>query len=118
KTSQPPRAVRKFDQSLIAGKREDPQPAQKVWLPEPPKVERQTPKAPPLPNLLAVAPAPRRPLRTFQPPPQLVQVKRALAMPEAPEALAKFTAVTPKDLPIDMKIPRPMKAFVPPPSLR
>ena len=37
KTPRPPRALRKFDQSLIAGVKEDARPPQKVWIPERPK---------------------------------------------------------------------------------
>src|SRR5580704_8639917 len=34
KTPRPPRALRKFDQSLIAGVKEDARPPQKVWIPD------------------------------------------------------------------------------------
>ncbi len=43
-TRKPPRAVRKLDQNLIAGAKELPTPPQKVWVPEPPKVEPPKPK--------------------------------------------------------------------------
>src|SRR5580692_11682441 len=39
KTPRPPRALRKFDQSLIAGVKDDIRPAQKVWIPDAPKVD-------------------------------------------------------------------------------
>lgn len=117
KTPRQPRALRKFDQSLIAGVKDDAKPAQKVWIPDPPKVDLPKPKVEPLPNLLAVAPAPRRPLRKFEPPPELpAKVKPTPLMPDAPEAALKLTAVVPKDLPIDMKLPRPLRTFVPPPA--
>jgi len=117
KTPRPPRAVRKFDQSLIAGVKDDARPPQKIWVPDPPKVELLTPKVEPLPNLLAVAPAPKRPLRKFQPPPSALptKVKPTAPMPEAPEAKLRLTAAVPKDLPIDTKLPRPLRTFVPPP---
>src|SRR5580700_4779563 len=87
KTSRPPRALRKFDQSLISGVKDDARPPQKVWIPDAPKVDLAKVKVEPLPNLLAVAPAPKRPLRNFQPPPEApVKAKAAPAMPEAPEA--------------------------------
>jgi len=67
----------------------------------------------PLPNLLAVAPAPKRPLRKFQPPPERqVKAKLAQVMPEAPEAALKLAVVVPKDLP--PAIPLPRRTFVPP----
>src|SRR5580704_238230 len=83
KTPRPPRALRKFDQSLIAGVKEDARPPQKVWIPDAPKVD--PPKLEPLPNLLAIAPAPKRPLRDFQPPPDpQAKPKPAPVIPEAP----------------------------------
>ena len=119
KRAGPPRALRKFDQSLIAGVKDDARPPQKVWIPDPPKVDLPKPKAEPLPNLLAVAPAPKRPLRKFEPPPQLpTKVKPAPLMPDAPDAALKLTAVVPKDLPLDTKLPRPLRTFIPPPSAK
>jgi TonB family protein len=116
KTPRPPRAVRKFDQSLIAGVKDDIRPAQKVWIPDAPKVDLAKAKIEPLPNLLALAPAPKRPLRKFVPPPEReVKVKPAPVMPEAPEAALKLTAVIPKDLPVGATPPRPRRTFVPPP---
>src|ERR1700722_18883504 len=119
KTPRPPRAVRKFDQNLIAGVKEDPKPPQKVWIPDPPKVDLEKVKAEPLPNLLAVAPTPNRPLRAFQPPPALqVKPKPAPVILEAPEAALKPAAAIPTDFSIDMRPPRPLRTFVPPPSAK
>jgi protein TonB len=109
--------VRKLDQNLISGVKDDPRPPQKVWIPDAPKVDLAKVKLEPLPNLLAVAAAPKRPLRKFQPPPEL-QAKPAPApvMPEAPEAALKLTAVIPRDLPLETRLPRPRRTFVPPPT--
>jgi TonB family protein len=118
KTLRPPRAVRKFDQTLIAGVKDDPRPPQKVWVLDPPKIELPTPKALPLPNLLAVAPAPKRALRKFQPPPQpAAKLKPAPELPEVPQVVLR-AAVLPEALPLDTKLPRPLRRFVPPPSTR
>ena len=115
KTARPPRALRKFDQNLIAGIKDDAQPPQKVWVPEPPKIDPPKLKVEPLPNLLAVAPT--RPLRKFEPPPEVVaKAKPAAPMPEAPEAALKLAV--PKDLPIETKMPRPLKTFVLPPAAK
>src|SRR5215472_11513255 len=96
-TPKPPRAVRKLDQNLIAGEKELPTPPQKVWVPEPPKVEAPKPKIEALPNLLAVAPEVKRPLRQFvQPPAILAKAKPAEKIPEAPEVVLRQAAVTPR----------------------
>ncbi len=77
----PPRALRKFDQSLIVGVKDDAKAPQKVWIPDPPKVTEPCPrrKLEPLRRIYtaAVAPTPpQRPLRKFQPPPpQPVKLK-------------------------------------------
>ncbi len=116
-TRKPPRAVRKLDQNLIAGAKELPTPPQKVWVPEPPKVEPPKPKIEALPNLLAVAPEAKRPLRQFVPPPALApKVKPAEKIFEAPEVALRQAAITPRDLPLAMNLPRPMRRFVPPPQ--
>jgi TonB family protein len=119
KTTRPPRAIRKFDQNLITGVKEDIKPPQKVWIPDAPKVDLAKLKVEPLPNLLAVAPTPppKRPLRKFQPPPELqAKPKPAAAMPEAPEAKLKLTTVIPKDLSLATTLPR--RTFVPPPTAK
>jgi TonB family protein len=119
KIARPPRATRKFDQSLIAGMKDDARPPQKVWIPDAPKVDLAKVKVEPLPNLLAVAPAPKRPLRAFQPPPALqVKPKPAPVILEAPEAALKPAAAIPTDFSIDMRPPRPLRTFVPPPSAK
>ena len=116
KTPRPPRAMRKFDQSLIAGVKEDAQPPQKVWIPDAPKVDLAKVKVEPLPNLLAVAPAPKRPLRAFQPPPEpQAKPKPGPLIPEAPAAALKPAAV-PTDFSLETK--RPLRTFVPPPSVK
>jgi TonB family protein len=117
KTPRPPRAMRKFDQSLIAGVKEDARPPQKVWIPDAPKVDLAKVKIDPLPNLLAVAPASRRPLRAFQPPPELRSKPKSLpVIPEAPTAALKPQAPTLTDFSLETK--QPLKTFVPPPSVK
>src|SRR5580692_4957989 len=94
KTLRPPRAMRKFDQTLIAGVKEDALPPQKVWIPDAPKVDLAKVKIEPLPNLLAVAPPPKRPLRAFQPPPEpQAKPKPAPVILAAPEATLKSAAI-------------------------
>jgi TonB family protein len=116
KTPRPPRATRKFDQSLIAGVKDDARPPQKVWIPDAPKVDLAKVKVEPLPNLLAVAPAPKRPLRSFQPPPESqLKPQPAPVILEAPEAALKPVAAIPTDFSLDMKLRRPLRTFVPPP---
>jgi len=118
-TPRPPRAMRKFDQSLIAGVKEDARPPQKVWIPDAPKVDLAKVKLEPLPNLLAVAPAPKRPLRAFQPPPEPhVKPKPAPVILEAPEAALKPAAPSPTDFSLDVKLRRPLRTFAPPPSVK
>jgi TonB family protein len=115
----PPRATRKFDQSLIAGVKEDARPPQKVWIPDAPKVDLTKVKVEPLPNLLAIAPAPQRPLRAFQPPPEpQAKPKPAPVILEAPEAALKPAAAIPTDFSLETKLPRPLRTFVPPPSVK
>jgi TonB family protein len=112
------RAVRKFEQNLIAGAKELPLPPQKVWLAEAPKVDPPKPKLEPLPNLLAVAPAPKPPPRKFEPPPPSVKPKPVEMLADAPEVALKQAAITSKDLPFATDIPRPVRAFVPPPEVQ
>jgi len=119
KTPRPPRAIRKFDQSLIAGVKEDARPPQKVWIPDAPKVDLAKVIVEPLPNLLAVAPAPKRPLRAFQPPPeQQVKPQPLPVIPEAPAATLKPAAAIPTDFSLDIRTPRPLRTFVPPPTVK
>jgi protein TonB len=118
KTPRPPRALRKFDRSLIAGVKEDARPPQKVWIPDAPKVDFAKAKVEPLPNLLAIAPAPQRPLRAFQPPPEpQAKPKPAPVILEAPEAALKPTAI-PTDFSLETKLWRPLRNFAPPPSVK
>jgi hypothetical protein len=105
-----PRALRKFDQRLIVGVKELPTPPQKVCVPEPPKAEPPKPKLEPLPNLLAVAPQVKRQLRQFTPPPPpLVKAKPVEKLPDAPEAALRIAAITPRDLPLAMNLPRAVR---------
>ena len=115
-TRKPPRAVKKLDQNLIAGAKELATPPQKVWVPDPPKVEPPKPKLEPLPNLLAIAPAPKMPLRRFQPPPEMAAKTRLAAkLPDAPEVAMRQAAITADNLPLAVNLPRAVRAFVPPP---
>jgi TonB family protein len=89
KDHRPPRATRKFEQSIVAGERDDQRPPQLIWTPAP---EIQTPKTLPLPNVVAMA-APR-PLRKFTPPEPVAKPKAAPNVPDAPAAPAIKTAAT------------------------
>src|SRR5262249_30352071 len=113
-TPKPPRAVRKLDQNLIAGKRELPA-RQKVWMQDPPKAELPKPKIEPLPNLLAVAPTTKVEPRKFVPPPApVVKPKTEAKIEDAPDATLRQAAITPVDLPISPVLPRAVRRFVPP----
>lgn len=115
----PPRAVRKMEQNLIAGKRELPTPPQKIWVPDPPKVEPPKPKLEALPNLLAVAPEMKRPVRHFEAPPAAPQKpKPQEKLPDAPEVALKPVTITPADSPIALNMPRAVRTFVAPPDAR
>ncbi len=114
----PPRAVRKLDQNLIAGKKELPL-QQKIWMQDPPKAEPPKPKIEPLPNLLAVAPTPKLEPRKFvPPPPPVVKPKEVAKIEDAPDAAIKQTAITMADLPIAPTLPRAVRRFTPPPAIR
>lgn len=113
----PPRAVRKLDQNLIAGKKESPTPPQKIWVPDPPKAEIPKPKLEALPNLIAVAPEVKRPLRRFEPPPVAPEKpKPHEKLPDAPDVALKAATITPADSPIAMTLPRAVRTFVAPPD--
>ena len=115
----PPRATRKLDQNLIAGKKDLPTPPQKVWMPDPPKIEVPKPKLEALPNLLAVAPEVKRPLRKFEPPPPApLKPKPEQKLPDAPEAALKTATTQPLNSPIAMNLPRAVRSFVAPPEAR
>ncbi len=115
----PPRALRKLDQNLIAGKKELPAPPQKIWVPDPPKADIPKPKLEALPNLIAVAPEVKRPLRRFEPPPIAPQKpKPQEKLPDAPQVALTPTAITPSDSPVAMNLPRAVRTFVAPPDAR
>jgi TonB family protein len=83
KVRRPPRALKKFDQTLVAGAADQRTPRQMIFLPAP---EIEVPKPLPLPNVVAVAPPPKR-VRVFTPPVEKRQPAR-LTLPEAPEVQA------------------------------
>ena len=106
-----PRARVRFDQTIVAGAKDDARAPQMIRLPAP---ELDMPKPLPLPNVVAVAP-PRRVARLFAPPP-VEKPSPAPALPEAPAATAVRNA--PK-LPFEAPNPRPQpRAFTPPPAVR
>jgi len=107
----PPRALRKFDQSLAAGARDNARAPQMIFMPAP---EIRTPKPLPLPNVLAVAPPPR-PLRTFTPP---VQKPVPIAPPVLPDAPRVRPVVEARSVPLDAPPARPLKNFTPPPAAK
>lgn len=103
----PPRARRKFNQTLIAGARESTRPPQLIWSPAP---EIELPKALELPNALAVAPKP--PTRRFTAPRMKVQTAAVTPLPKAPKVVAQV----PRNLPIQAELKAPVRAFTPPPE--
>jgi len=107
----PPRALRKFDQDLAAGAKDNARAPQMIFMPAP---EIQMPKPLPLPNVLAVAP-PRRPLRTFTPP---VEKPAPSALPVLPDAPCVTPVVEARSLPLATPPARPLKKFTPPPAVR
>ena len=106
----PPRALRKFDQTLVAGTKENPRSQQMIFAPAP---EIRSPKTLSLPNVLAVAPPPKA-LRAFDPVPK----PPAIPPPSIPDAPRVTAAVEKRELPIDAKATRPLKAFTPPPAAK
>jgi len=109
--TRPPRALRKFDQNLAAGAKDNARAPQMIFMPAP---EIQMPKPLPLPNVLAVAPPPR-PLRTFTPP---AEKPAASAPPVLPDAPRVTPVVETRSLPLATPPVRPLKKFTPPPAVR
>jgi hypothetical protein len=104
----PARARVRFEQSVVAGARDDNRPPQLIYTAAP---EIELPKPLPLPNVVAAAP-PARPVRLFAPPPEKRPEPVAPVLPEAPQVAAN---VEPKKLPFDAPSPRPQpRAFTPP----
>jgi TonB family protein len=109
--AKPPRAIRRFQQQIVAGQIELPRPPQLIRVPAP-----QIPLAQPLklPNLLAVAPT--KPVRPFVPPPDRAQPIEERALPPAPQIHA---AVSPRELALRLEAPRPRPLpFIPPAPLK
>jgi TonB family protein len=76
----PPRARRKFTQTIVAGPRDDANPSPMIRTPAP---EVAASKLPPLPNLVAVTDIPR-PVRPFARPTAKTVATAAPALPDAP----------------------------------
>ena len=108
----PPRARVKFDQTIVSGAKDDQRSPQMIFLPEPPP---ELPKPAPLPNVVAVASAPK-PVRRFVVPPVKPRPDTpAPALPEAPRADAADQA----KLPFAAPTPQPRRrAFTPPPETK
>jgi len=103
----PARALRRFQQQIVAGKIELPRPPQLIRVPAP---EITLPRALKLPNLLAVAP-PKR-VRTFVPP---VDHARAPALRPLLAAPQIVEPTAPRELALSMAAPRPRPLpFIPP----
>jgi len=104
-----PRARAIFDQSVVAGLKDDPRRRQMIYMPAP---EIELPKPLPLPNVVTVANAPPRPLRAFTPPAPKPAPSVARALPDAPKVTPK---IEPAALPFAVATPRPQpRAFTPP----
>jgi TonB family protein len=96
---QPPRALRRAPQTLVAGKEELLRPPQLIWAPAP-EIELQ--KMLPSPNVVSVA----RPVRRFEPSPEPPRPERpAPALPDAPLIAADRTTAAP-NLPAARPQPR------------
>jgi TonB family protein len=83
----PLRALRKFDQSLVVGKREEARTPRMVWAPAP---VPSPPKPQPLPNLIAVEEKPL--VKPFVAPRPKAVTPAAPALPDAPVVTAKLGA--------------------------
>jgi len=106
----PPRALRKFDQTLVAGKKDDPNSTQMIYVPAP---ELRTTRLTPLPNVLEAAAPPPRPTRQFTPPPKKTIEAPNLPVPEAPSVNLSAES----QMPVDFANPKaPLKRFTPPPD--
>jgi TonB family protein len=103
----PPRAIRRFQQQIVAGQIELPRPPQLIRVPAP-----EIPLAQPLklPNLLAVAPP--KPVRAFAPPPDPARPPENRPLPAAPLIP---DPVSPHELALNLAAPRPRPLpFIPP----
>src|SRR3954453_13619874 len=111
--SRPPRAREKAQQTMVAGKRDDAQPAQLIWTPAP---EIPAARAVPLPNVIAAAPPPKL-VRPFVPP--ALDAPPAIAPPVLPDAPRVSAAAAVPALPITGGGAKPQpRAFTPPPEAR
>ncbi len=112
--ARPPRAHAKAPQIMVAGKKDDAQPAQLIWTPVP---EVATPKPAALPNVIAVAPQPKL-VRPFVPPPAMPPpASPAPVLPEAPKVSAAVAPHIALPVPGAGAKPQP-RAFTPPPDVR
>jgi len=108
KDEKPSRARVKFHQSIMAGKKDDARPPQRIAMPAP---AIELPRPLPLPNVLAVT-APR-PMRRFVPPPPTQRQPEPAAplLPDAPSLQTDGKAT-----PLDLAAPaaRPLRPFAAP----
>ncbi|MGO9012048.1 MAG: TonB family protein [Bryobacteraceae bacterium] len=105
--AKPPRARRRFQQQIVAGKIELPRPPQLIRVPAP---EIPLPRPLKMPNLLAIA-SPKR-VRTFAPP---LDHARPLTQPPLPAAPQLLEPSAPRELALNMAAPRPRPLpFIPP----
>ena len=103
------RALKKFNQEIVASSKELPRPPQLIQTPAP---EIALPQPLALPNVLAVRPMPRA-VRVFRPPDRPTPKPRLeLTLPEAPQMKP---ATLPKEPALAMRAPRlPALPFTPP----
>lgn len=107
----PARARLRARQAVVAGKREDVRAPQMIWMPAPPV---EMPKALKLPNVLAVAAAPR-PVREFKQPQPQRATAAAPVLAEAP----KLSESGPAKVDLGAAMPHPQrKAFTAPAPVR
>jgi len=108
----PPRARKQFEQTIVAGARDDSRPPQLIYAPAP---EIRAPKPLPLPNLVSVA---RPPPRLFTPPVPAPPPPRTLPkLADAPQLAPAHAA---GELPIATTParPQPLPFHAPPPPPR
>jgi TonB family protein len=103
----PPRARTRFDQPIVAGRKDDGRTPQMIYTPAP---EISLPKPLPLPNMVAVALPRPRAVRLFAPPPPKPQ--HPAPLPEAPAVKAAAPDVQLPDATAALR-PQP-RAFIPP----
>ena len=104
-----PRAREKFNQNIVAGAKDDRHSQQMIYMPAP---EIHPPEPVPLPNVVAVATPPPKPLRAFTPPAPKPPAPSPAVVPDAPN-VTQVVDTKNVSLPTSKA---PARAFTPPPT--